>query len=336
MTRHATPLRLDTTDCDACGRCVARCVPRALKVGRGYIAVDWAACDGCGACAEACDRGSIVLKSTLDPQPAAKAAPSPTAKSAAKPAAKSTAKSAAGPTVSGPPAAKPPTPTGAPAWSLAEAVLVLVAAFALYLGFQSIPGGVSHAPVWAGVVLLAYNAAIASLLWFLARHRGVGVVTALRLDVPPELSSLALAAGLALGCWVVSVAYRAAAPLTGLQPPVGGGADLTTLFGAGAVGAVLTMIVVAVVGPVLEEALLRGIVLGALRGRLGVWVSIAVSAVAFSLLHASLWSFLPLTVLGVALGWLAVRSRSLWPAIVAHVVYNALFVGAALYKALGA
>lgn len=324
MMRNATPLRLDTTDCDACGRCVARCVPRALKVGRGYIAVDWAACDGCGACADACDRGSIVLKATPDPQPAAKAAPKP----AAKP--------AAGPTTSDTPAAKAAASTGAPVWSPAEAALVLVAAFALYLGIQSIPGGVSHAPVWAGVVLLGYNAGIAALLWFLARHRGIEVVTALRLDVLPELSSLALAAGLAFGCWVFSVAYRAAAPLTGLQPPVGGGADLTTLFGAGAVGAVLTVIVVAVVGPVLEEALLRGVVLGALRGRLGVWVSIALSAVAFSLLHASVWSFLPLTVLGVALGWLAVRSRSLWPAVLTHVVYNALFVGAALYKALGA
>jgi membrane protease YdiL (CAAX protease family) len=40
-------------------------------------------------------------------------------------------------------------------------------------------------------------------------------------------------------------------------------------------------------------------------------------------------------VLGVALGWLAVRSRSLWPAVAAHVLYNAVFVGAALYKALG-
>jgi len=236
-------------------------------------------------------------------------------------------------------AATPPTGAshaGAPAWSLAEGALVLLVAFALYMGVQAVPGGMSHAPVWSGVVLLAYNVAIAALLWFLARRRGLDVLSALRLNVAPEWSSAGLAVGLALGCWLVSVVYRAAAPLAGLRPPAADGADLVTLFGPGALGATLTVLVVAVLGPVLEEALLRGVVLGALRERFGVWPAIVVSAVAFSLLHASAWSLLPLTVLGVALGWLAVRSRSLWPAVGAHVLYNAVFVGAALYKALGA
>jgi len=274
--------------------------------------VDWASCDGCGACAGACDRDAIALKSVAAVKPVppvAKAAP--------------VAKKAAG-------------PSRVFAWSLAEAALVLVAAFALYLGIQAIPGGVTHAPVWAGVVLLAYNAVLAGLLYFLARRRGLGAPTALRLDIRPEWSSIGMAAGLALGCWLVSVAYRAGAPLAGLNPPAADGADLATLFGTGALGAVLTVAVVAVVGPVLEEALLRGVVLGAVRERFGPWPAIVVSALAFSLLHASGWSFLPLTVLGVALGWLAVRSRSLWPAVAAHVLYNAVFVGAALYKALGA
>jgi membrane protease YdiL (CAAX protease family) len=63
------------------------------------------------------------------------------------------------------------------------------------------------------------------------------------------------------------------------------------------------------------------------------WPAIGVSAVVFALLHASVWSLLPLTVLGVGLGWLAARSRSLWPAIAAHVLYNGVLVAAALYAA---
>ncbi len=220
-------------------------------------------------------------------------------------------------------------------WSLPEAFLALLTAFALYIGAQSIPGAVAHAPIFAGATLLLYNAALAGLLYSLARRRSTPVSSAFRLDAIPEWRYLGLAAALAVGCWLVSVGYRAGAPLVGFQPPVAEGPDLATLFGSGAVGAALTMAVVAVAGPLVEEALLRGVVLGALRRRFGAWPAIAVSALAFALLHASVWSLLPLTVLGVALGWLAVRSRSLWPAIVAHVLYNVVFVGAALYKAAG-
>jgi membrane protease YdiL (CAAX protease family) len=177
--------------------------------------------------------------------------------------------------------------------------------------------------------------AIAGLLVFLAHRHGASLLSAYRLNVAPEWSSLGLAAALALGCWLVSVGYYRVVQLAGLRPSVADGPAVATLFGPGALGAALTLLVLAVVGPVLEEMLLRGPVLGALRDRFGPWWAIGVSAVAYAALHANVWSFLPFLVLGVALGWLAVRSRSLWPAVAAHVLYNAVFVGAALYKALG-
>ena len=323
MSPRPTPLRLDSAACDGCGRCVARCKPRALKVGPGYILVDWASCDGCGKCVDACDRGAIALKSTAASASvkAATAATSATGSRLAAPVK--------------PAAAATRAPGGAARdWSLPEAVLAVLFAFALYLAMQVVPREVTHAPVWSGVALLAYYAAIAGLLFFLARRRGVSMLSAFRMDVASEWSALGLAAAVAVGCWLVSVGYYAAMRLTGLRPPVADGPDMVTLFGSGATGLALTMLVLAVIGPVLEEMLLRGTVLGALRSRFGPWPAIAVSAVAYALLHASLWSLLPFTVLGVALGWLAVRSRSLWPAVAAHVLYNAVFVGAALYKAL--
>lgn len=302
-----------------------RCKARALKVGPGYILVDWATCDGCGLCVDACGRGAIVLKA-----PAARAMPDPGGKPAVV--AGTSGKTAA------PPSGAKASPKSAPEaggaeWSLPEAFLALLTAFALYVGAQSIPWTFAHAPVFAGAALLLYNAAIAGLLFFLARRRSTPSAKAYRLDAAPEWRYLGLAMAFAVGCWLVSVGYRAGAPLLGIQPPVAEGPDLATLFGPGAIGAVLTMAVVAAAGPMVEEALLRGVVLGALRRKLGSWPAIAVSAIAFALLHASVWSLLPLTVLGVALGWLAVRSRSLWPAIAAHVLYNVVFVGAALYKA---
>jgi membrane protease YdiL (CAAX protease family)/NAD-dependent dihydropyrimidine dehydrogenase PreA subunit len=330
MSPRPTPLRLDSAACDGCGRCVSRCKPQALKVGPGYILVDWPSCDGCGKCVDACDREAIALRSAASDAPV-KAATAAKSATGSKPAAP--VKSAA-PAKPAAPATRAP---GGPArdWSLPEAVLTVLFAFALYLTMQVVPREVTHAPVWSGVALLAYYAAIAGLLFFLARRRGASMRSAFRLDVAPEWSSLGLAAAVAVGCWLVSVGYYAVVRLTGLKPPVADGPDMVTLFGPGAAGLALTMLVLAVIGPVLEEMLLRGTVLGALRSRFGPWPAIAVSAVAYAFLHASLWSLLPFAVLGVALGWLAVRSRSLWPAVAAHVLYNAVFVGAALYKALG-
>jgi len=329
MSSHPTPLRLDPAACDGCGRCVARCKPRAMNVGPGYILVDWASCDGCGKCVDACDRGAIDLKSAAASAPvtAATTAKSVTGVRPAFPA------KAAGPAKAAASAERGPR-GAAPDWSLPEAVLTVLFAFALYLAMQVVPREVTHAPVWSGVALLAYYASIAGLLFFLARRRGASTLSAFRLDVAPEWSSLGLAAAVAVGCWLVSVGYYAAVRLMGLKPPVTDGPEMVTLFGAGATGLALTMLVLAVIGPALEEMLLRGTVLGALRSRCGPWSAIAVSAVAYALLHASVWSLVPFTVLGVALGWLAVRSRSLWPAVAAHVLYNAVFVGAALYKAL--
>jgi ferredoxin len=57
-----TPLRLTTAACDRCGACVPKCSPKALRIGPGYILVDWAKCTGCGRCAEACETGAIALR----------------------------------------------------------------------------------------------------------------------------------------------------------------------------------------------------------------------------------------------------------------------------------
>jgi membrane protease YdiL (CAAX protease family) len=222
---------------------------------------------------------------------------------------------------------------GPVAWTLPEAGLALVVAFALLLGVQAVPGGFASAPVWAGITLLVYDVLLGCLLWFLARRRGSTIGAAYRLDVAPGLRAGLSTVGVAVGCWLFSVGYRAVAIGLGATPPISAGVDLTRMFGSGVFGAVMTIALVAVVGPLLEELLLRGVVVGAVARRFGVWPAILACSLAFALLHASLWSLLPLTVLGVGLGWLAARSRSLWPAVVAHILYNAVLVAAALYAA---
>jgi membrane protease YdiL (CAAX protease family) len=111
--------------------------------------------------------------------------------------------------------------------------------------------------------------------------------------------------------------------------------SLDSLFGSDAAGMMLTVLVIVLLAPVVEELLLRGVVLGAMQRRVGRWPGIALSAVMFATLHGSLWSFLPMTVLGLALGRIATGRRSLWPAVILHVAYNAAIVAPAFFVVAG-
>jgi membrane protease YdiL (CAAX protease family) len=93
--------------------------------------------------------------------------------------------------------------------------------------------------------------------------------------------------------------------------------------------------VMVVVGPLIEELLFRGVLLSALMRVLSTTWSITISAVLFGVVHLEgldfKWFALPgLILLAVGLAWLRLKSSSLWPAIVAHGMYN-LFALIALF-----
>jgi membrane protease YdiL (CAAX protease family) len=79
-----------------------------------------------------------------------------------------------------------------------------------------------------------------------------------------------------------------------------------------------------------EELLLRGGVLAGLLQRVPVWAAILIAALLFALLHASPARFAPQLVLGVGLGFLSWRSGSVWAAVPAHAMHNALVLLLAL------
>jgi membrane protease YdiL (CAAX protease family) len=223
------------------------------------------------------------------------------------------------------PAPKKPAPqTAGAVWSPAEAFLVLAMAFALLVGMQALRSTVMTESGWAGFLHAGYYAVLAATLWFLARRKGGSIWSAFRLDSPPEVASVLLAVAVALGCWLFAIVYRALTSTPGASPVSSD--SLTGVFGSGIPGMVTTFLLVAVVASLLEEALLRGVVLGAFRQRFGVWPALIVTALAFASLHATWTSVVPLTVLGIGVGWLAWRGRSLWPAIIAHTLYNAIFL----------
>ena len=86
-------------------------------------------------------------------------------------------------------------------------------------------------------------------------------------------------------------------------------------------------IVAVTVGPMIEELMFRGVLLSALMRYMSTNMSIAICSLMFGAVHLEgldfQWYALPnLMLLAIALCWLRLRSGSLWPAILAHGVYN--------------
>jgi sodium transport system permease protein len=102
------------------------------------------------------------------------------------------------------------------------------------------------------------------------------------------------------------------------------------------VSPVLVLVSFALTPALFEEFFFRGFVFSSLNqmSRPG---AIIVSAVLFGLFHVVTGSvlaverFLPTTLMGLFLGWLAFRTQSLWPGIILHAVHNGLLLMTAYY-----
>ena len=69
----------------------------------------------------------------------------------------------------------------------------------------------------------------------------------------------------------------------------------------------------------------RGFLLGALQRALGVVGAVFLSGVVFGFFHiADPITLVPLSVMGCCMGWLRVRSDSIWPSWMMHIGNNGL------------
>lgn len=329
-------LFLNPRACDRCGRCLPACHLNALRVGRAYIMVDWARCDGCMACVRACDRGAIAIASAAGAAAGRVRAPTPAKGAAVKVA---VAHTTAGSTPRSRSIVAHSVTVGSFTWTILEAAAMLSVTFAAFMAKELLLASdvVRALPAEALVpvrafALAAFYAVQIWLLRFLVRRRGGSFADALGLSrQDAAFGEIAMSVGLVAGglvaTRVIATLYGVLTREFGLMP--GAGADtITHVFGTSGGGLALAGFMLIAVGPFVEECVFRGALLRGLEARIGAWPAIIAQAVLFAAFHRSWWLLFPMTVLGVALGWLAHERKSLWPAIALHAAYNALTVGA--------
>jgi uncharacterized protein len=132
---------------------------------------------------------------------------------------------------------------------------------------------------------------------------------------------LRLAPGLLLtvfGTGVLLTEYNHA--LMSMRPPPEYAIDLLERYSQ---GEVLVVIIIVVAAPLVEEFLFRGLLLRGLLALHRPAIAIPVSAAIFAAFHLNIWQLLPAFIMGLLLGWVYARTRSLLPCILGHAAWNA-------------
>jgi membrane protease YdiL (CAAX protease family) len=170
-------------------------------------------------------------------------------------------------------------------------------------------------------VAVAFGAA------WIADRRGARIeLTPTRLDLGPSSFSWLRGAGASIGVVGVSLGVHLAASSVGLGRQSTAVMMNRAFAHATPVMLVLSMIAVGVIAPAAEEVLFRGFLLPVFAKRWGPIAGIAISAAMFGITHLDPLQGTFAFLVGLYLGWLALRCGSIrWP-IVAHVVNNTVAV----------
>lgn len=82
------------------------------------------------------------------------------------------------------------------------------------------------------------------------------------------------------------------------------------------------LITVALMAPLFEEFIFRGVMLDGLLKRKSTWTAIILSATLFGFVHLNPWQFVGATILGILIGWVYYRTRSLIYCMIIHFTNN--------------
>jgi membrane protease YdiL (CAAX protease family) len=198
-----------------------------------------------------------------------------------------------------------------------QALRVLVVALA---GAQPAARQLIAAVVSGTLTSLAYLVLLVPAL-VLARVRGLRPARAFGLRPFRTGQALRLSLALVVGGLVVTSGYGLVLRAFGITAP-SNVVQIVQGFGTSPVAMAIGYLLVGVVAPFVEEITFRGVVFGGLRSGWGTAAGVIVSGALFGIVHLVPLEALPLALIGMGLAAILMRTRSLWPAVIAHGCYN--------------
>ena len=88
----------------------------------------------------------------------------------------------------------------------------------------------------------------------------------------------------------------------------------------------ITIILVSMIAPICEEVFFRGFLINGLERKFNLKISLLISSGIFSIFHIHIGSLFPTFILGICLGLLYIKSKSIYPSIFIHSIHNFLAV----------
>lgn len=107
--------------------------------------------------------------------------------------------------------------------------------------------------------------------------------------------------------------------------------SMENIFGGSTLGTVIGFLAISIVGPIAEETFFRGFIIGGLRRRFGTIGALLISALFFTLPHPPVTIYPIIFLLGTLLGLLYIQTKSLWPGILLHSLFNTVAFVAQFY-----
>jgi len=157
------------------------------------------------------------------------------------------------------------------------------------------------------IFLLTYKQLTYGSLFHSADQPAVKTVAALLVPVALIVPGLVLITGVltSLMAWIFPMSL-----------------DDQEMFSDMTASSAIPLLFACVAAPVLEEMLFRGVILRSFLQQYSRIESILWTSFLFALAHLNVYQFFTALLLGIVLGWLYERTRSLWPCILLHALFN--------------
>lgn len=191
--------------------------------------------------------------------------------------------------------------------------------------------GVLDASLLADITRLAlawqtitYPLVFAIIYWFVRRNGGPSAF-GFRRPTAQEFG-LAMLATIAM----IVVVDGSAEVLSALGVKMHGEAKDLMPTGSSPLYMALVLFLGAILAPLAEEGAFRIIALRTMMPRMPLWAAVAISSVLFAMAHISITTLLPLTLGGVVLAILYVRTGNAWLSMITHGTFNGIAIVATI------